>query len=102
MGPVDVSETAAALPQAWSSLPLGRVGTACVKVLRMDGRPVAEEAHAGAEALFVVEGRLELVVEGVPVAVGAGEVYRVPAGVRHAVRPGSHGTLVIVEAAVSD
>ncbi|HEY8981205.1 MAG TPA: cupin domain-containing protein [Streptomyces sp.] len=50
----------------------------------------------------MVEGRLELVVEGVPVAVGAGEVYRVPAGVRHAVRPGSHGTLVIVEAAVSD
>ncbi|CAL9537402.1 cupin domain-containing protein [Streptomyces sp. enrichment culture] len=97
MSPIDVVETAAALPAAWSSRSLGQVGTACVKVLRMDGRPVQEEAHGADEVLLVLEGRLELLVEGAEVAVRAGEMYRVPAGARHAVRPGSRGTLVIVE-----
>ncbi|MET8980594.1 cupin domain-containing protein [Streptomyces sp. NPDC004539] len=54
------------------------------------------------EALFVVDGRLELEIEGAPVPVGAGEMYRVPAGVRHAVRPGSHGTPLVFETVVSD
>ncbi|MEU9112641.1 cupin domain-containing protein [Streptomyces sp. NPDC048483] len=78
---------------------LGRVGSACVKVLRMNGLPVAEESHDDAEALLVLDGRLELDVDGDRVPVGAGELYLVPAGTRHAVRPGSHGTLLIVERA---
>ncbi|MFD4137811.1 cupin domain-containing protein [Streptomyces sp. NPDC058572] len=47
--------------------------------------------------LLVLDGRLELLVEGIEVAVETGEMYRVPAGARHAVGPGSRGTLVIVE-----
>ncbi|MEU0742579.1 cupin domain-containing protein [Streptomyces sp. NPDC006134] len=97
MSSIDLAGTAAALPAAWSSRPLGRVGTACVKVLRMDGSPVREESHGADEVLLVLDGRLELVVEGTEVTVEAGEMYRVPAGARHAVRPGSRGTLVIVE-----
>jgi mannose-6-phosphate isomerase-like protein (cupin superfamily) len=38
-------------------------------------------------------------VDGIPVSVRAGELYVVPAGAVHAVRPGSAGTLVIVELA---
>ncbi len=94
---INVFETAAALPDAWRSRPLGRVGAACVKVLRTDELPVAEETHGTAELLFVLNGRLELVVDGAVVPVGPGEMYLVPAGARHAVRPGSPGTLVIVE-----
>ncbi|MET9111769.1 cupin domain-containing protein [Streptomyces zhihengii] len=97
MRSIDVVGTASALPDAWSSRSLGDVGTARVKVLRMDGGPVPEEAHGAAEVLLVLDGRLELSVEGAEVAVGAGEMYRVPAGAWHAVRPGSRGTLVIVE-----
>ncbi|CAL9664662.1 cupin domain-containing protein [Streptomyces griseomycini] len=97
MSSINVVETAAALPAAWSSCSLGQVGTACVKVLRMDSRPVREEAHGADEVLLVLDGRLELLVEGAEVALGAGEMYRVPAGARHAVRPGSRGTLMIVE-----
>ncbi|MFF6908017.1 cupin domain-containing protein [Streptomyces sp. NPDC012389] len=52
------------MPRAWSSTVLGRVGTAAVKVLRMDGLPVEEERHAEPEALLVLDGRLELDVEG--------------------------------------
>ncbi|MFB7368433.1 cupin domain-containing protein [Streptomyces sp. NPDC056222] len=97
MRSINVVDTAAALPAAWSSCTLGMVGAACVKVLRMDGSPVQEEAHEADEVLLVLDGRLELLVEGTKVAVETGELYRVPAGARHAVGPGSRGTLVIVE-----
>ncbi|GKQ40726.1 cupin domain-containing protein [Streptomyces sp. A012304] len=97
MSSINVVETAAALPAAWSSCCLGQVGATCVKVLRMDSGPVQEEAHGADEVLLVLDGRLELLVEGAEVAVETGGMYRVPAGALHAVRPGSHGTLVIVE-----
>ncbi|MFF4952130.1 cupin domain-containing protein [Streptomyces chattanoogensis] len=97
MSLVSLTDTAAALPQEWRSLPLGRIGSAVVKVLRMNELPVAEERHDDAEALLVLDGRLELDVDGARVPVGPGELYVVPAGTPHAVRPGSHGTLVIVE-----
>lgn len=97
MSAIDLAETAAALPEAWSSRVLGTVGAACVKVLRMDGLTVVEESHGAGEALLVLDGRLELEVAGVPVSVGAGELFMVAAGTAHAVRPGSRGTLVIVE-----
>ncbi|MEU8679441.1 cupin domain-containing protein [Streptomyces sp. NPDC048560] len=97
MGVVDLAGTAAGLPEAWSSRRLGMVGAACVKVLRMDDLPVEEESHGAAEALLVLDGRLELEVDGMPVSVRAGELFMVEAGTAHAVRPGSRGTLVIVE-----
>ena len=97
MSVVNLTETAAGLPEAWSSIPLGRVGAACVKVLRMDELPVEEESHGAAEALLVLDGELELVVDGTSVPVRAGELYMVAAGTAHTVGPGSRGTLVIVE-----
>ncbi|MEW2167105.1 cupin domain-containing protein [Streptomyces sp. NPDC007084] len=93
----DLVETASGLPEAWSSRVLGAVGPALVKVLRMDGQPVAEDRHRTAEALLVLDGRMELEVAGTQVSVGAGELFVVPAETAHTVRPGSHGTLVIVE-----
>ncbi|GAA5020000.1 cupin domain-containing protein [Kitasatospora paranensis] len=99
MSGINLTTTAAGLPQAWSSRLLGRVGPACVKVLRMDGLTVEEESHGADEALIVIDGRLELEVAGKHVPVRAGEMYTVAAGTVHAVRPGSHGTLVIVELA---
>nr|WP_237555339.1 cupin domain-containing protein [Streptomyces sp. SID4948] len=92
-------EVAAGLREAWSSRVLGRVGDACVKVLRMDELPVEEERHAADEALLVLDGRLELEVDGARVSVGAGELFMVGAGAAHRVHPGSRGTLVIVELA---
>lgn len=97
MSLIDLKNTAALLSEGWNSLALGQVGTACVKVLRMDEMPVEAERHESAEALLVLEGRLELEVDGRHVPVGAGELYMVPARTTHAVRPGSRGTLVIVE-----
>ncbi|MFE2413277.1 cupin domain-containing protein [Kitasatospora sp. NPDC059408] len=94
---MNLVHTASLLPEAWQSAVVADVGTAAVKLLRMDGRPLPPEVHATAEVLVVVEGRLELLVDGVELSVGAGELYRVPAGAVHAVRQGSCGTLLIVE-----
>ncbi|MEU1676001.1 cupin domain-containing protein [Streptomyces roseifaciens] len=97
MTTINVNDTAAALQREWNSLVLGHVGPACIKVLRMNELPVEEETHDAPEALLVLEGRLELDVAGEPVPVEAGGLYVIPEGTPHAVRPGSHGTLVIVE-----
>ncbi|MFE6053327.1 cupin domain-containing protein [Kitasatospora sp. NPDC056446] len=97
MDVIDVNERAAGLPDAWRSQVLGLVGTAAVKVLRMDGRELEPEVHGTAEVLFVVEGCLELLLDGEESTVRAGGLCRVPAGAWHAVRAGSRGTLLIVE-----
>ncbi|WP_331766320.1 cupin domain-containing protein [Embleya sp. NBC_00896] len=97
MSAINLAETAAGLPEAWIAHRLGSVGAGCVQVLRMDESSVQAESHDAAEALLVLDGRLEMEVDGMPVSVRAGELYVVPAGAAHAVRPGSSGTLVIVE-----
>ncbi|MFF5716750.1 cupin domain-containing protein [Streptomyces buecherae] len=85
------------LARPWRSRVLGRVGTSAVKVVRMSELPLAEERHESAEALLVLDGLLALEVRGEPVDVRAGELFLVPAGAPHRVRPGSAGTLLIVE-----
>jgi quercetin dioxygenase-like cupin family protein len=60
----DLRAEAIALPESWHSTVLGRIGTANLKVLRMDERSVIEEVHAYDEGLLVIDGRLELSVKG--------------------------------------
>ncbi|GAA3030186.1 hypothetical protein GCM10020229_46990 [Kitasatospora albolonga] len=102
MNLVDLPTAAAQLPAAWSSRVLAEVGTAAVKLLRMDGRALPVESHPTPEVLLVIEGRLELLVAGTELTLVAGELYHVPAHTGHAVRPGSHGTLLIVEVPEED
>lgn len=96
MTPVDLLAQAQGLPVAWASSRVGQVGGTGVKVLRMDGQPYPEEAHAHAEMLLVLDGELRLSTQGLPRTVAAGQMVIVPAGVAHAVEHGSHGTLLIV------
>jgi quercetin dioxygenase-like cupin family protein len=63
----------------------------------MDGGSYAAETHPFNEALLVLEGVMNLEVQGQVTQVEAGEVYLVPAGLPHAVAPGSRGTLVIID-----
>jgi quercetin dioxygenase-like cupin family protein len=97
MSKTNLSQQAAALPDAWRSTVIGRAAGANVKVLRMDGQAYPNEVHPFDEALLVLEGQMNLDFAGEVVTVGAGEVYIVPAGVPHAVAPGSTGTLVIID-----
>jgi mannose-6-phosphate isomerase-like protein (cupin superfamily) len=97
MSKVDLLEVSSGLATAWRSTVVGKVAGANVKVLRMDGAEYPNEEHSFDEALLVIEGVMNLHLNSETVQVSAGEVYVVPAGVPHAVAPGSHGTLVIID-----
>jgi mannose-6-phosphate isomerase-like protein (cupin superfamily) len=96
-GHTSVTAFAAALPHAWRSRVVARIGGAQIKIVRMDAAPYEAERHDFDELLMVVDGVMELDVGGTAVTVRSGEMYVVPAGVSHAVASGSAGTLVIVD-----
>jgi quercetin dioxygenase-like cupin family protein len=97
MSKTNLLQRSSELPQAWRSVVVGRVAHGNLKVLRMDGAAYPDETHDFDEGLLVLEGRMNLQIGSEVVAVHSGEVFVVPAGVPHAVAPGSHGTLVIVD-----
>lgn len=86
-----------ALPDAWRSIIVGRAAGANVKVLRMDDRAYPNETHEFDEALLVLDGQMNLEINNQVLSVRRGEIFIVPAGLPHAVAPGSHGTLVIID-----
>ncbi len=94
---IHLTTIAAQLPQAWTSQVQTQLGSTRVKVLRMDAAAYPDETHDYPEGLLVLEGCMQLTVQGAPVTVAAGGLYVVPAGVPHAVAPGSFGTLVILD-----
>lgn len=93
----DLRTEAYALPEAWHSHVLGRIGTANLKVLRMDERSVIEEVHEYDEGLLVIDGLLELSVNGKKISVSSGQLYVAKAGIPHTVETGSFGILVIID-----
>jgi quercetin dioxygenase-like cupin family protein len=97
MGLFNLIDTADHLPEEWKSRILGQSGACNIKILRMNAQPYPDETHHYNEALIVISGRLCLSVDGSTIGVSAGEMYLVPAGVPHAVLPGSYGALMIVD-----
>ncbi|XDF35521.1 cupin domain-containing protein [Paracidovorax avenae] len=94
---IDLLAEARALPVTWRSRVVGRAADANFKIVRMDDAAYPDETHDFDEALLVLEGQMNLDLQGRRIEVGAGEVFIVPAGIPHAVAPGSHGTLVIID-----
>ncbi|WUR11747.1 cupin domain-containing protein [[Empedobacter] haloabium] len=101
MSQTKLKDFADALPTFWKSSIVAQAGNSNIKILKMDGQSYPAETHDYAEALIVLDGKMFLTVEGEPVEVPAGEMYLMRAGVAHAVEPGSHGTLMIVDPAVA-
>ena len=95
MQAIDLAAAAARLPDAWRSHVLATVGAARFKVSRMDGAAYPEERHDHPEVLVVLDGLMNLVVDGIATPVRSGEMVCVDAGVLHGVAAGSHGTLLI-------
>jgi quercetin dioxygenase-like cupin family protein len=89
---------AASQSESWKSSVLAKVGSANIKVMRMDGCPYPDEPHDYPEGLLVIDGWLNLIIGNDAITVRAGEIFILPVGVAHAVAPGSIGTLVIFDA----
>ncbi|GMV06381.1 MAG: cupin [Gemmatimonadota bacterium] len=80
---VNLAAAAGALEELWSPRVVARVGDQYVKVAKVHGEFVWH-AHEGEDELFLVlKGTLRMQLEGGEVALGPGDVFVVPAGVRH-------------------
>jgi len=95
MNVINLLSAAERLPNAWRSEVFARVGSARFKLSRMDGAAYPEERHDHPEVLVVLDGHMNLVVDGVATPVRSGEMICIGAGVLHAVAAGSSGTLLI-------
>ncbi len=97
--PAVLADLLAYLPeQGWRSHNLGRVGNTHLKLFRVDPDGLAEEAHPDwAEALVMVEGCVQVTIDGTPVTLKAGDALLIPEGVRHAILPGGHGAFLLID-----
>lgn len=94
---INLEAKAATLP-AWKSAVIGQVGTANIKLIKMDGRPIVEEVHDYDEAVFVIEGLLKLEFSGGgSLDLPTGGFFMIPAGQTHSIPPGCRGTLLLVD-----
>lgn len=83
MKPVNLEAAAAALTELWSPKVVARVGDQYVKVAKILGEFVWH-AHEGEDELFLVlKGRLRMQLDDGDVVLGPGDLFVVPAGVRH-------------------
>lgn len=91
-------EIALGLGERWKSLILGQVGDANIKVIKMGGEGIPDEFHTDFdELLVVIEGEMQLIVEGKTTRLQAGDFYLIPKYAIHRVPPGSYGTLLLID-----
>ena len=61
------------------------------------GTPVARHTHPGVETSYVLEGELQLAIEGKgPMVIKAGESFAVPASTPHEGKAGTKATRILV------
>ncbi|UCJ15769.1 cupin domain-containing protein [Pseudomonas sp. MM211] len=96
---MNLIDEAKKLPQAWRSRILGSTAGANLKLIRMDGAGIPYESHSEFdEALLVLEGEMQLELEGEVIHMKSGDFHIVPAGKQHKVLQGSFGILFLVDA----
>jgi len=83
MKPVNLEQTCAGLEELWSPRVVARVGDQYVKVARVRGEFVWHAHEAEDELFLILKGVLRIQLEEGEVRLGSGDVYVVPAGVRH-------------------
>jgi mannose-6-phosphate isomerase-like protein (cupin superfamily) len=80
---VSLEAACAALPELWSPRVVARVGDQYVKVARVQGELVWHAHGHEDEAFLVLKGRLRIQLEDGEVSLNPGDLFVVPAGVRH-------------------
>lgn len=80
---VSLQAVCAALDELWSPRIVARVGDHYVKVARIRGEFVWHAHEAEDELFLVLKGQLRIQLQDREVSLGPGELFVVPAGVRH-------------------
>jgi len=83
MEPVDLAAAAATFDEVWSPRIVGRINDYDVKLAKGAGEFPAHVHDDTDELFLVVAGRLRLVLDDGEVAIGPGQLWTVPRGVRH-------------------
>ena len=84
--PISLEAACSALPELWSPRVLGRVNDQYIKVARVQGEFPWHSHEREDEMFLVLRGELRIgrsEEDGGPVAVGPGEFFVLPRGVRH-------------------
>lgn len=96
----DLVGIARLLGPRWSGQLVGRPGGVGLKLFKVDAAGLAREMHPGYdEALLMLEGAIDLVLDGEQVSLRAGDLQIIPAGSWHEILPGGHGSFLLVDPA---
>ena len=94
----DLIGEARRLDANWASKLLGRPGGVGLKLFKIDAAGLAPEMHAAYdEALLMLDGLIELSMDGVRVTLLAGDLQIIPAGVWHEILPGGNGSFLLFD-----
>jgi len=82
----------------WTGKLMGRPGGVGLKLFKVDAGGLAREMHpAYDEALLMLEGAIDLTIDGARISLRAGDLQVIPAGAWHEILPGGHGSFLLVD-----
>jgi quercetin dioxygenase-like cupin family protein len=94
----DVDSLQRDVTDAWKSIDLTNVNGNAVRFRVMDGVTANWHTHEDSDELFyVISGKVHLDTEQGTREVGAGQIFVVPAGMRHRGRVESRATMLVVD-----
>lgn len=94
----NLANTARQLESNWSSKLLGRPGGVGLKLFKIDAKGLAPEMHGDYdEALLMLDGSVELSLDGVRMTLLVGDLQIIPAGVPHEILPGGVGSFLLFD-----
>jgi mannose-6-phosphate isomerase-like protein (cupin superfamily) len=96
---VDLALASRDLPlYGWASLVLGQTGTAKIKLFRVEPDGLAADVHhEWSESLIMLDGEIDVELDGSIHTVQAGQHIHIPAGQAHSIRPGGQGAFILVD-----
>jgi mannose-6-phosphate isomerase-like protein (cupin superfamily) len=97
MPAIHLPTVSAALEKSWKNQVLANLSGVQIRMTRMDDTGIPPEMHKGLdESIYVVEGALDLELDGAIVPMRAGDFCLIKGGQTHRIMPGSHGTLMVI------
>jgi len=94
---VNLEEACRGLTEHWSPRVVAQVGDQYVKVAKLHGEFVWHAHEAEDELFLVLRGRMQLRLEDGNVDLAPGDLYVVPAGVRHQPVAGEECWIALIE-----